>query len=57
MALDREFLKILACPSCRADIAQSDNELVCCKCQKKYPIKDNIPIMLIEEARTDEKKA
>lgn len=48
--IDEELLKILACPLCKTDVVLKNTKLVCVKCQRKYPIKDGIPIMLIEEA-------
>jgi len=48
--IDKELLNILACPACKADVELKDNKIVCKKCGKKYPIKDGIPIMLIDEA-------
>lgn len=48
--IDKELLDILACPACKADVELIDNKIVCTKCKKKYPIKDGIPIMLIDEA-------
>jgi hypothetical protein len=54
--IDDELLKILACPLCKADVILKDEKIVCTKCHRRYPIKDGIPIMLVEEAETDEKK-
>ena len=48
--MDEELLKILACPACKADVELKENKIVCSKCGRKYPIRDGIPIMLIEEA-------
>jgi len=48
--VDEELLKILACPVCKADVELKENKIVCSKCGRKYPIRDGIPIMLIEEA-------
>ena len=48
--MDEELLKILACPACKADVELKGNKIVCSKCGRKYPIRDGIPIMLIEEA-------
>lgn len=52
--IDKELLDILACPACKADVVlETSNEhekIVCTKCKRKYPVKDGIPIMLIEEA-------
>jgi len=52
MALNKELLDILACPKCKGDIflnSQGDG-LICKACQLVYPIKDDIPVMLIDEA-------
>jgi hypothetical protein len=48
--IDKELLDILACPACKGDVEQKGDKIVCKKCQKKYPIKDGIPIMLVDEA-------
>jgi len=48
--LDKELLDILACPACKGDIEFKDNKIICKKCGKKYPVKDGIPVMLIDEA-------
>jgi hypothetical protein len=48
--IDKELLEILACPACKADVREADDKIICTKCGKKYPIKDGIPVMLIEEA-------
>jgi uncharacterized protein YbaR (Trm112 family) len=52
MAIDKELLDILACPKCKGDIylTKEGNGLICDKCKLKYKIKDDIPIMLIDEA-------
>ena len=53
MALKPELLEILACPKCKGDIRLNDSEdgLICDSCRLLYEIRDDIPIMLIEEAR------
>ena len=48
--IDKELLEILACPACKGDVELKENKIACKKCCKKYPIKDDIPIMLIDEA-------
>ena len=48
--IDKELLDILACPACKADVELKENKIVCKSCGKKYPIKDGIPIMLIDKA-------
>ncbi|MBI1820807.1 MAG: Trm112 family protein [Nitrospirae bacterium] len=52
MPLDKELLEILACPKCKGPIYlnQSKDGLICDHCRLKYPIKEDIPIMLIDEA-------
>lgn len=52
MAIDKELLDILACPKCKGDIHLNDKKdgLICDACRLMYPIKDDIPIMLIDEA-------
>jgi uncharacterized protein len=52
MSLNKELLDILCCPKCKGDIVLTKEEdgLVCYACKLMYPIKDDIPIMLIDEA-------
>ncbi len=52
--IDKELLKILACPVCKTDVRLEQEKLVCTKCGRRYPIKDNIPVMLVEEAEPPE---
>ncbi len=54
MEFDRELLKILACPSCHGALSAEDTggELVCEACRVAYPVKDGIPDLLPESART-----
>ena len=53
MSLSKELLEILACPKCKGDVALNKNEdgLVCDKCKLVYEIREDIPIMLIDEAK------
>ncbi|PIQ89951.1 MAG: hypothetical protein COV72_00110 [Candidatus Omnitrophica bacterium CG11_big_fil_rev_8_21_14_0_20_42_13] len=48
--IDKELLAILACPACKSDIKLEDNKIVCASCGRKYPIREGIPVMLIDEA-------
>lgn len=52
MNIDQELLDILACPKCKGGIYLSEKKdgLICEKCRLMYPIKDDIPVMLIDEA-------
>ncbi len=53
MAISQELLDILACPKCKGDIYQNDSKdgLICDNCKLLYEIRDDIPIMLIDEAK------
>jgi uncharacterized protein len=52
MAVSQELLEILVCPKCKGDIRLNEKKdgLLCDHCKLKYEIKDDIPIMLIDEA-------
>lgn len=54
--IDNELLKILACPACKADVKEDGDFIVCLKCARRYPVKDGIPVMLIDEAVTPGKE-
>lgn len=42
--------KILACPVCKGSLQFEETRILCLKCKKAYPIRDGIPVMLIDEA-------
>lgn len=48
--IDQELLTILACPACQGNVELKDEKIVCVKCGRKYPIKNGIPVMLVDEA-------
>lgn len=51
--MDKELLDILVCPNCRGEIEyrERENLIVCVgRCRYQYPVRDDIPVMLIEEA-------
>ena len=52
MPVDKELLDILVCPSCRGEVEyrQEEEVIVCKKCGLRYPVRDDIPVMLIDEA-------
>lgn len=54
--IDKELLDILACPLCKKDVRLEGDKIVCTACGRRYPIKDGIPIMLIDEAELPEGK-
>lgn len=50
--INKDLLEILACPQCKGPVKlQEEKGLVCEKCQLLYEIKDDIPIMLIDQAK------
>jgi uncharacterized protein YbaR (Trm112 family) len=55
MTIDPELLAILVCPKCRSDVTLNDaqSELLCTDsaCGLVYPVREGIPVMLIDEAR------
>ena len=50
--LNKELLDILVCPKCKGDLKYDEkaSQLICKACRLKYAVKDDIPIMLIDEA-------
>ncbi len=48
--IDKELLDILACPLCKTEVEFKDDNIVCTNCGRRYPVKDDIPVMLIDEA-------
>ena len=52
--IDSELLEILACPLCKTPVRQEGDWLVCTACKRRYPIRDGIPVMLVEEATLGE---
>jgi hypothetical protein len=55
VAVDAELLKILVCPLCKTPVAPTADAkgLRCATCRRVYPIRDDIPIMLVDEARVE----
>lgn len=48
--IDQELLSILACPSCKGEVSLKDERIICVKCGRKYPIKNGVPVLLVDEA-------
>ncbi|XPV76453.1 MAG: Trm112 family protein [Desulfovibrio sp.] len=57
MSLNKELLDILSCPSCKEKVALLEDEsgLICEKCKVVFPVKDEIPVMIMAEAVESEK--
>ena len=56
MALSADLLEILICPACRAkvELKPDGSGLRCVSCHRVYPVRDEIPVMLIDEAVVEE---
>lgn len=56
MAISKELLDILVCPSCKAELELKPDHsgLKCVQCKRVYPIRDDIPVMLIDEAKVED---
>jgi uncharacterized protein YbaR (Trm112 family) len=54
MAISKDLLDILVCPKCKGELHLTDAQdgLVCNACKLRYPIREDIPIMLIDEAES-----
>ncbi len=52
--ISKELLAILACPLCKEEVHLEEDRIVCSACGRKYPIRDGIPVMLIDEAEVPE---
>lgn len=52
MTLSKELLEILACPKCKGEVQSQESgaKIVCNACRLAYPVRDGIPVMLIDEA-------
>ncbi len=55
MAISKDLLDILVCPLCKATVSLTADQsgLKCEKCHRVYPIRDEIPVMLIDEAKIE----
>ena len=55
MAVDPALLEILVCPACKAPVrlVNDGTGLKCDTCRRVYPIKDDIPVMLVDEATVE----
>ena len=58
MTISQDLLEILACPACKAkvELKQDGSGLKCISCKRVYPIRDDIPVMLIDEATVEDKQ-
>jgi uncharacterized protein len=56
LAISKELLEILVCPACKAkvELKTDGSGLKCVECGRVYPVRDDIPVMLIDEATIEE---
>ena len=56
MAIDPQLLEILACPNCKTAVklVKDGTALKCSTCNRVYPIRDDIPVMLVDEATIEQ---
>ena len=56
MPISKDLLDILVCPLCKAtvELKADQSGLKCVQCKRVYPIRDDIPVMLIDEAKIEE---
>ncbi len=56
MSIRSELLEILACPKCKqaVELSTEGDTILCHGCQLRYPVRDDIPVMLIDEAESME---
>jgi uncharacterized protein YbaR (Trm112 family) len=51
--LSDDLLDILACPVCMTGVHQEGDELVCAECERRFPIRDGIPMMILDEPEAE----
>ena len=58
MAISQDLLEILACPACKAkvELKEDGSGLKCAECGRVYPIRDDIPVMLVDEATVEDEE-
>lgn len=56
MPISKDLLEILVCPLCKetVELKPDGSGLKCVKCHRVYPVRDDIPVMLIDEAKIEE---
>ena len=54
--IDKVLLTMLACPACRGDVEEKNEMIICVSCGRQYPVRNGIPIMLVDEAKKERGK-
>lgn len=50
MEFNKDLLDILVCPVCKGSLVADEAALLCKACRLRYPVRDGIPVMLVDEA-------
>jgi uncharacterized protein len=50
MTVKKELMEILACPQCKGPLEEQGDFLICRRCDLRYPMRDAIPVLLLDEA-------
>ena len=56
MAISKDLLEILVCPVCKAtvELTAGGSGLKCVQCHRVYPVRDDIPVMLVDDAKIED---
>lgn len=56
MAISEDLLEILVCPACKSkvELKADGTSLKCVQCKRVYPVRDDIPVMLVDEATIED---
>ena len=59
MAVDPELVELLICPDCKGKVEYKDRRhlIICTQCGLHYPVRDDIPVMLVSEATRPQRKS
>ncbi len=51
MAINKKLIEVICCPVCRGNLKEDENGkfLICNNCKIKYPVKDDIPVLIVDE--------
>ncbi len=54
--VDDNLVKMLICPACKSNVRLEGEQIVCAKCGRRYPIRNGVPVMLVDEAEGGDKE-
>lgn len=53
MSIRKELLETLACPKCKGPLVEEGDAVVCAVCGLRFPVRDGIPVLIVEEAEKE----